>query len=50
MAFIPVIFLVGNKSDLEDQRQVTQAEAVKYAQQIRAISYHETSALTGRGV
>jgi small GTP-binding protein len=42
--------LVGNKSDLADQRQVTQDEAEEYRLQIGADFYFETSALKGSGV
>src|SRR3546814_13709378 len=35
--------LIGNKSDLEDQRQVTREEGVEYARRFR-IPFFETSA------
>ena len=38
-----MIFLVGNKVDLEDQRRVSKEEALKYAQ-ANDIEYIETSA------
>ena len=44
-----VIMLVGNKSDLEDQRQITRAEATAYAENLQ-IPYLETSALSGDNV
>mmetsp|Transcript_22376 Transcript_22376/g.70229 ORF Transcript_22376/g.70229 Transcript_22376/m.70229 type:complete len:237 (+) Transcript_22376:31-741(+) len=43
------VMLVGNKSDLEDRRQVPRAEAVQYAQGHDA-SYTEASACTGDGI
>lgn len=39
------IILVGNKSDLEDSRQVPKEKAEEYAKEIKA-QYYETSALT----
>lgn len=45
---IPFI-LVGNKSDLEDKRQVTQAEAQQFAD-IMGVQYVETSAKTRSNV
>ena len=45
-----VYILVGNKSDLEDQRQVPKADAEDYRIQIGAELYIETSALTGKNV
>ena len=49
------IVIVGNKKDLEDQRQVEYTEAVTFAEMLseksnRKISYIETSALTGENV
>ena len=41
----PVLFLVGNKVDLEDERKVQYNEAKKYADEIKA-KYIETSAKT----
>lgn len=40
------IVLVGNKCDLEDERQVSQAEAKKFLNKIGADIYYEVSALT----
>ena len=45
-----IYVLVGNKMDLEAQRQVSLEEAQDYSQRIGAICYTETSALTGQGV
>ncbi|OHT10939.1 Ras-related protein Rab-5A [Tritrichomonas foetus] len=44
-----LVFLVGNKSDLENQRKVSEEEALKKAEEIGAC-YFETSALTGSGI
>ena len=38
--------LVGNKSDLEEKRQVTQQDAIKFATKY-SLQYIETSALEG---
>lgn len=45
-----VYVLVGNKCDLEEQRQVTEEEAEDYKQQIGAEMYMETSALSGKNI
>ena len=45
-----VYVLVGNKSDLEMQRQVTKDLATDYSHKIGAIQYVETSALNGSGI
>ena len=44
-----VIAIFGNKSDLATQRQVTQKEAQKYAEE-EGLMWAETSAKTGDGV
>lgn len=44
-----VLILVGNKSDLDYQREVDAEEARKYATLIGA-SYHETSAFHDEGI
>ena len=44
-----VIALCGNKTDLEERRQVTQEEAQKYADE-EGLMWGETSAKTGQGV
>jgi small GTP-binding protein len=44
-----LVLLIGNKSDLADQRQVTLAEAKAYAEQHKMF-YYETSAKTGDNV
>ena len=43
------IILVGNKKDLEAERQVPREEAEVFAQQFN-VSYFETSACTGEGI
>ena len=47
-ADLPIV-LVGNKSDLVDQRQVTREQATSLAQQLN-VSYMETSALSASNV
>jgi small GTP-binding protein len=42
------LIVIGNKIDLEENREVTQQEALKIGNEIGA-SYIETSALTGEG-
>mmetsp|Transcript_55099 Transcript_55099/g.98317 ORF Transcript_55099/g.98317 Transcript_55099/m.98317 type:complete len:205 (-) Transcript_55099:87-701(-) len=42
-----LIFLVGNKADVEDQRQVTTQEMQEKAEQMRASKFIEASAKTG---
>ena len=44
-----MIILVGNKSDLVMQRQVSQEEIEKFVE-TNKIAYYETSALSGKGV
>ncbi|KAJ6222653.1 hypothetical protein RDWZM_001198 [Blomia tropicalis] len=44
-----VIFLIGNKSDLESQRDVTYEEAKAFADE-NGLMFIETSAKTGEGV
>lgn len=45
-----VIYLVGNKVDLANERVVTQKKAEEYALRIGAVSFFETSAKTGEGI
>jgi Ras-related protein Rab-11A len=42
--------LIGNKSDLEDMRNVNSSEGKKLADEIQAVSFIETSAKTGENV
>ena len=44
------IILIGNKSDLEDKREVTYEEGAKYLEDERIMSFYETSAKTGDNV
>jgi len=44
-----IIYLVGNKCDLEDKRQVSQDEAKKYAEDNNLV-FFETSALNGTNI
>jgi len=44
-----LIYLIGNKSDLEDKRQVTQEEAQKFAEENNLV-FFETSALNGNNI
>ena len=46
---LPLIILLGNKVDLDDQIVVTEQVGNEFAQQHR-MNYHETSAKTGYGV
>jgi Ras-related protein Rab-39B len=46
----PTFLLVGHKVDLSGQRQVSNREAQHFAQTLGAITYLETSALTGQNV
>ncbi len=42
--------LVGNKNDLDNQRQITQEEGFEKVKKLKFINYIETSALTGENV
>ena len=44
-----VIILVGNKSDMDDEREVTFMEATRFAQENNLI-FLETSAKSGEGI
>ncbi|MHA1791456.1 MAG: Rab family GTPase [Promethearchaeota archaeon] len=44
-----ITILIGNKSDLPEERQVSQQEAIELANKL-GVSYFETSALTGANV
>jgi len=46
---MPVLFLVGNMADLQDQREVSDEEATALADRINA-QYFETSAKTGQNI
>ena len=44
-----LIYLIGNKSDLEEKRQVTQEEAKQFAEE-NDLVFYETSALNGDNI
>ena len=44
-----LIYLIGNKTDLEEKRQVTKEEAQKFAED-NFLVYYETSALNGSNI
>ena len=44
-----LIYLIGNKSDLEDKRQVSQEEGRSFAEENNLVFY-ETSALNGNNI
>ena len=44
-----VLCVLGNKCDLENEREVSKEDALEYARSINA-SYYETSALSSEGV
>ena len=44
-----IIAIVGNKVDLKEEKQVSKADALEYANSIHA-SYFEVSAKTGEGI
>ena len=46
--YVAVMVLLGNKSDLESEREVSLNEALQYAANIDA-KYFETSALSNQG-
>lgn len=46
---MPLLYLVGNKADLQNDRNVTVDDAEKLAESISAV-YFETSALTGQNI
>lgn len=46
---ISVVFLVGNKKDLSDKREISVKEARQFAETFHG-KYYETSSLTGEGI
>lgn len=42
--------IIGNKVDLEDERQVSTEDAMKLSKELGALAFLETSAKTGKGV
>lgn len=45
-----VIYLIGNRSDLEDDREVTRERAIEFCKQYNIDKFFETSAKTGDNV
>jgi Ras-related protein Rab-8A len=45
-----VIYLIGNRSDLEDDREVTQERAIEFCKEYSIDKFFETSAKTGNNV
>lgn len=45
-----VIYLIGNRADLEDEREVTRERAVDFCKQYSIDKFFETSAKTGSNV
>ncbi len=45
-----VIYLIGNRADLEDEREVTRERAVEFCKQYNIDKFFETSAKTGFNV
>ena len=46
---MPILYLIGNKSDLENEREVKTDEAEQLAEQLKA-NYFETSAVSGSNI
>lgn len=44
------LVVIGNKTDLQEERQVTEEEGRELASQLNAVVYGETSAKTGDGI
>jgi GTPase SAR1 family protein len=44
-----IVIVVGNKTDLSDERVVTREEAIKFSS-FNNVQYLETSAVTGHGI
>lgn len=45
-----VIYLIGNRCDLEDEREVTKERAIEFCKQYHIDKFFETSAKTGNNV
>lgn len=45
-----VIYLIGNRSDLEEDREVTRERAIEFCKQYNIDKFFETSAKTGDNV
>ena len=46
----PIIVLIGNKKDIESERQITKEEIEKYCKKKEIDTYFETSAKNGEGI
>ncbi len=45
-----VVYLIGNRCDLEEEREVTKDRAIEFCQQYNIDKFFETSAKTGNNV
>ena len=45
-----MIYLIGNRADLEDEREVTRDRAIEFCKQYNIDKFFETSAKTGFNV
>ena len=45
-----MIYLIGNRADLEDEREVTRERAIEFCKQYNIDKFFETSAKTGFNV
>ena len=45
-----LVYLVGNKYDLEDEREVTKDEGAILVRELKFSGHYETSALSGKSV
>ena len=45
-----MIYLIGNRCDLEDEREVTKEKAMEFCRQYNIDKFFETSAKTGQQV
>ena len=42
-----LVYLVGNRADLDDEREISKEKGVEMMKEIGALNHIETSALTG---
>jgi GTPase SAR1 family protein len=45
-----IVYLIGNRADLEDEREVTKERAIDFCKQYHIDKFFETSAKTGFNV
>ena len=45
-----IVYLVGNRADLEDEREVSQEEGIELMKELELNNHIETSALTGLNI